>query len=650
MKLLRTLGAVVLLTASAWIANTGPVEGAVQIERSEVLEPGTCPIGNAESFGVECATLRVPERHDEPDGPTIELAVAVVRSTAPSPEPDPVVYLAGGPGAAAFDTLPIWIESSIRRERDIVLFDQRGTGYSRPALLCPGLSGASLAFSLTPLAPEEMAETYRDRASECATELRSQGIDLAAYSTAQNADDVEALRVALDIERWNLYGISYGSRLALEVMRRHPTAIRSAVLDSVYPPEVITYEESAANLAAARDALYAACEADAACHATYGDLDDLTERASARYAGRFVVTSIAAEYGGRYAVDVTERTAPALVIAGLMAGDPSSLPLELAALAAGNHAFLSYGTVTDDDVAEDMRLSIECAERMAYADERRLAADRAAHPELGALLAALPEQSACAVWPVPPAGESLRAAVRSDIPTLLISGTLDATTPPRYGAAALDGLPNGHHVILPVRGHAGGLTDSCAGGIRDRFLADPAAAPDTACTAEPAPFRTDVAANRGVPALVRDMLLNDPDGPPRPPTVAVLAVLNAILASGLVAGLYRLARRRIDAGWLLALVVAALFLGFSAGIVLVAIGWLGRAPVALLFGLPRSAAWLLWLPVVAVVATAGLVVVVLAASVRKIGPLIPRLHLTAIAAAASLLSWLLLTYGVIGPG
>ena len=149
---------------------------------------------------------------------------------------------------------------------------------------------------------------------------------------------------------------------------------------------------------------------------------------------------------------------------------------------------------------------------------------------------------------------------------------------------------------------------------------------------------------------MRDVLLSDPDGLPRPPTVAVLGTLGAILTSGLVAGLYRLLRRRAGVGWLLALVTAVVYLGFGAGIVLIAIGWLDGAPDALLFGVPRSLGWLLWLPALGAIGTGGLVVAVLAAWLRKMGSLMPRLHLTGVAVAASLLSWVLLTYGVIGQG
>ncbi|MBA2556225.1 MAG: alpha/beta hydrolase, partial [Chloroflexi bacterium] len=229
-----------------------------------------------------------------------------------------------------------------------------------------------------------------------------------------------------------------------------------------------------------------------------------------------------------------------------------------------------------------------------------------------------------------------------------ISGALDAATPPRYAAAALERLPNGHHVVLPVRGHAGGLFDACALEIRDRFLTHPETVPDTACTADPVPFRTDLAVNRGVPALMQDVLRNDPDRSPGPPTAAVLAVCGVVLASGLAVGLYRLVRRRADASWLLALVAAVLFLGFGTGIALIATGWLGGLPEALMFGVPRSVGWLLWLPVLGAMATGALVVAVLIAWVRRVDTATARLHLTGIAVAASLVSWVLLTYGAIG--
>src|SRR5215212_10853938 len=212
-----------------------------------------------------CGTLDVPENWSHPEGRRIQIGYLILKSTAAQPMPDPVVFLAGGPGSSPLTSGEIWARffAGLRQERDIVFFDQRGTRLSSPlrceaytklmALVLPPDEDDSAGTPAPPDYPAELTnpddllqkarELYGPSADACARQLTEKGVDLSQYTTAASANDAVALVKALGYDQYNLYGISYGTRLALEVMRNHPeSGLRSVVLDSTVPPEMKTYE------------------------------------------------------------------------------------------------------------------------------------------------------------------------------------------------------------------------------------------------------------------------------------------------------------------------------------------------------------------------------------------------------------------------
>lgn len=225
--------------------------------------PAACPFDVPEDQQVECGYLTVPEDRSQPDGKTIDLAVAIVRSPNPTPAADPIIYLEGGPGGSALSGIEGWYDTGLGEFRDIILIDQRGTGYSEPFLGCPD----DLDIS-------EDADDL-EFATACRDELVSRGVNLAAYNSAASAADINDLRLALGYEKVNLYGISYGTRLAMTIMRDYPEGLRSVVLDSAYPPQVDGYNEQAVNAGRAFGLLFADCAANAACNAAYPDLENV---------------------------------------------------------------------------------------------------------------------------------------------------------------------------------------------------------------------------------------------------------------------------------------------------------------------------------------------------------------------------------------
>ena len=224
------------------------------------VESASCwmelPEGVTEGDNIDCGYLIVPEDRGDPSSPTIQLAYAVLYAPADVVKPDPVVYLAGGPGGNAVGELDGWLDIPYLQDRDLILLDQRGTGYSLPSLNCP-----------------EMEQNEENATQVCHDRLISEGVNLQAYNSAENAADVADLRIALGYDEWNLYGISYGTRLALTVMRDHPEGVRSVVIDSVYPPEISSWEQYGQNTADEFNKLFQGCAADVQCSADYPNLE-----------------------------------------------------------------------------------------------------------------------------------------------------------------------------------------------------------------------------------------------------------------------------------------------------------------------------------------------------------------------------------------
>ena len=234
---------------------------------------------------VACGYLVVPENRSQPDSRAIRLAVAIIKSHAEHPAPDPMVYLEGGPGGSAFRWLSDWFDVPFLDKRDFIVLEQRGTFFSEPALDCPEIDEAF--YQNLALVENRAAEDARlvGAAKQCRDRLVNSGINLAGYNSAASAADLADLRQALGYTEWNLYAISYGTRLALTTLRDHPEGIRSVILDSTYPPQAGGYTEVIPGAAQSFKRLFESCAAAPRCRAAYPNLEttlyELVERTNA---------------------------------------------------------------------------------------------------------------------------------------------------------------------------------------------------------------------------------------------------------------------------------------------------------------------------------------------------------------------------------
>jgi len=269
--------AALLAGVAAALAVAGGADAAARFQR------GPCPADAARQFPadlkVDCGVLVVPENRSRPGGRTIRLQVAIMRSRAAKPAADPILFVQGGPGLGAIvPQLAAPYFEPFLRTRDVILLDQRGTGYSKPMLSCPEVDRA--AATAYPNAPTRSA--YLNAVRGCKDRLVAAGVDLAAYDDAESAADVADLRKALGISRWNLLALSAGGELALATMRLHPEGIRSVIFDSAWSNQTLWGPNFWRNAHRYLDVLFARCAEQPACKAAYPslekDFDRLTKR------------------------------------------------------------------------------------------------------------------------------------------------------------------------------------------------------------------------------------------------------------------------------------------------------------------------------------------------------------------------------------
>lgn len=462
------------------------------------LETVECPFELETPLEVDCAELTVPESRTGLSDASITLPVAVLRSPAEDVEPDPVVFLQGGPGGVSLaehwswlSDVDDWEEHPILARRDLVLFDQRGTGYAQPSLNC---------------------DEDEDPA-DCHDRLVDEGVTLAAYATPENAADVADLREALGYDEWNLFGSSYGTRLGLVVLRDHPTGVRSLVLDGVYPPETTpAYEDLVPNALGAIDAVAEACLAQEDCADAYGDV-----RASLAAAADAIEAEPTEGIDGWDLVDlVVEALYDLDRVVDIPLAVSSAADGEVAdaiALLEGSGDGPSFRVRTPRQVGAPGQVAalrqvgdaaadsagffhaVECREEHPFTDVAAVEAalqplvERYGQTVIEGLYAGVwqgPEQI-CPAWEVGTAEESERAPATGDTPVLLFAGAFDPVTPTAYAERAAASLERATVVVSPGLSHQSVLADPCIDGLVAAFLDAPDAPVDGACAAGIAP-------------------------------------------------------------------------------------------------------------------------------------------------------------------
>lgn len=467
------------------------------------FQQGACPFplesGFRDGDNVRCGALVVPEDRTNLTGTRISVAAAIFKSPAADRAPDPIIFLQGGPGGRLIeDFAPLIMQRTLDLTRqfgnhDVILIDQRGTGYSRPSLQCDEVVQLQFLTDRNISVQQEVDEQNKALAT-CRDRLTKSGVNLAAYTTASDAADIHDLIAALGYKQVDLYSVSYGTRLALEIMRAYPAGIRSVVLDSTVPAQSHLLTSIPADMKRVFDMLFAACAADAVCNTKYPGLEStfyaLVTRLNAQPT-TFRTTDLNTNKG--YTVVFKGDDLVNLLFQGFYVAQ--LIPVLPAMIDQANRGDFShlvsllYGAlVFDTSVNWGVYFSVECAEDVSYATPAAVDAAAQALPEPireGQRISLKGEIPACQAWNVGRAPASEGQPVASDIPTLVLEGAFDPVTPPANGDLAAQTLSHSYRFLFPATGHAVLLFNpsACPTTIALAFWQNPTVKPDGACIA-----------------------------------------------------------------------------------------------------------------------------------------------------------------------
>lgn len=482
MRYLLVLAALVVGPGAAWSQaphrSGSPSEIPCPFDASQALLP------------VTCGRLKVPENPGRP-GRVLEIAYMVVKAPRTIDQHGPVVFLNGGPGEVSLHFAEQLVTHPHIREvvvdRDWVFFDQRGAGRSAPSLVCPPQSD------------------WLTEVRTCRDQLVAQGIDLSQYHSTRIAGDLEALRVALGVKHWNLWGISYGARLAVISARAYPASVRSIILDAPGVPEGSELIDDARGTEVALNKIFAKCAADSACASTYPQLRrrfvealprlrqhplavgdrSYDDAALLRFIRNWLYPRGHSTFEQRIQSLLTVMDAAARGDARTMRDTQLRMRAEEGLDTRNDPPLPPHGRYS-----VGLNLSVYCHESAPFESredyDRAVAGSAIRH----ALLQGFGDDAACSLWP---AGQAVDTARRGfyDGPQLVFTGELDASSSGSAGFDIAKTNANARHVVFRNGMHGQWPTElptpedteyrMCALGLARAFLADLARPLDTRC-------------------------------------------------------------------------------------------------------------------------------------------------------------------------
>ena len=414
---------------------------------------------------VKCGSLQVPENYSLDNGEQISINFAILPAIDDSDKKTPLMFLAGGPGQAAVE-LAAGLRrafSEIRKTRDIILVDQRGTGKSHP-LACRDISGDQNIYQMV---PEDFSE---QDINDCLAEFTG---DLSQYNSENAIRDFDAVRDVLGHQQINIYGGSYGTRAGLVYMRMFPDSLRSVVLDSVGPIEVpigLFGQSSAQSF----KRLLEHCQQEKGCNNAYPNLADEFQQLMTRLAEKSVTVTIPHPRLGTHTEFVISKSKMLGIIFQQLYSVASRhlVPLIIHQAYLDNYMPLAGLIAMTDGVQLayiGLLFNITCNEDFPKITAQMSAKD--ADNSFGGDDSQLGFKKACSVWPQYRPGKAFYQAVTADIPTLILSGGLDPVTPPSNGDFSAATIPNSHHIIVDNVSHGVATsTGSCGVLIINEFL------------------------------------------------------------------------------------------------------------------------------------------------------------------------------------
>ena len=453
------------LTALFWIYCSMSAAEALKTPSGLTFKP--CQLTDTNSSSIlyaECSIWHQPLDHAKPFGSAIELFVTKISSTAVEPPKHALTLINGGPGGSSIDLLVNFapILQQISQHMDIIVLDQRGTGRST-ALDCKNMSA-----DIDPRTIDLGRETKR-----C---LESLAFSPVNFTTSVAIRDLENLRIAMGYEAWDIYGTSYGTRVALQYLKRYEASVRTLTLDGVLPPSISMGSNIATTSDAALQSLFRDCSLDADCKKAFPNLAADFSALSIYLKENNIALSL------RHPITnepiKTSVSFPDLALTvrlSLYSPEMSSLlPLTIHAafhekdyttIAA---SALAFEAALRDGMSYGMHNAVMCTEDIPFHEPDEIPDSKDQEPYLGnEFLSSM--QAICSVWPAGKIDDDFKLPVISKVPTLILSGENDPITPPAYGDILLEGLSNSSHLVGQHQGH-GIVHRGCFSRIFSDFL------------------------------------------------------------------------------------------------------------------------------------------------------------------------------------
>ena len=481
-------------------AGARHVDGRMVEASGAALEMTPCWFESLGGRRVDCARLAVPLDWNDPASAMQHLPVVVFRAAGEGPAGDPIVFLTGGPGQRAgirsAGDIAGWADW-LRRERwtrghDFIVITQRGTNWTDSNLHCAELGDPRVYAGVSDESGgmTDWRVNLRRAALACRDEMIAAGVPIAAFNTKQNATDVAALRRLMGIDRWVLYGVSYGTRLALTLMRHDPDGVGAAILDSVVPPALTDHDGGVAGFDRALRGIFEACRQQFICDFKYPGLDEsfaaIIERLR-RHPLEYAVTS----HDGR---DMLHASIDAGMFVDVLFWDmywwenTELVPRLIHEFAQGDDTTFS-GFATDyffdqayESQAHGMGTAIWCNDDYGFLDRGMLARQKDRYPLLREWIGLVEAFTImCEGWPLNQPDPWEKTTVVSDAPTLILAGGLDPTTPPENAAFAAATLSRSYLFVFPSVAHDVIDSHECATDLVAAFLANPGMRPEVDC-------------------------------------------------------------------------------------------------------------------------------------------------------------------------
>lgn len=458
------------------------------------FESAPCTFKETPATRVDCGFVIVPEDRSGDLSDTIRLAVVVYHSTSSAPKPDPIVYLQGGPGDEAIEwstSVYEYVIAPLLSERDFVVFDPRGVGHSEPALECDEFGQTYLQDLQGKIPGDQRTSYYQGALLSCKNNLIRQGANLSAYTSVDMAADARDVIAALGYQQANLYGISYGTRVAQIVMRDHSEIVRSAVLDSVVPIEVQMLNQRSTERDSILRVLFDDCKSDPVCSSAYPDLESVYNQVFNQLNAQPVHVTVPVTEDRKLERTIDGYTFRNAVLWALRV--PQTIPLApqliYRALDGDNSMLvlsLEFPIISFDSITLGSYISVNCHDQVFAMSVESL------NQTISDL---------CKLWDIKPPAPGENDPVNSDIPTLIFAGRYDATTPTSFGHQLAAHLPHSTIAEIPNQGHAPSATrvSDCPIKLISIFLQDPNIAPDLTCVNETAAVQFVVPYNANPP-------------------------------------------------------------------------------------------------------------------------------------------------------